>query len=330
MKNCVYRFLNAKNEVIYVGVTEDLEKRIKNHSHLCEDCYWETYRIEYIEFDDLDTAKFIEEYFIRTYKPKYNTVFVDKKMTCNSMDYDSKEWIVYEGDISKLNKRIITTKEMLLKRINTLNRYISYINKGGTSTRYDKKTYNCPEVAEAHFELEKFALKEKLEAEFIKEGYTKRVASALVRRELYTKEKLLEYELERAIKHLLVKCKNQLFKYGYYKRNIYQTIEDYFLTPYYLFDEILDNGKRVKGFHKDSCKCEEFRVIDKKTRLKLTKIIINETEKRLVDKFGDFKEELLYLETYDDYLIVGCEYDFIKFKEPFIVRKPINPTSKRS
>lgn len=330
MKNCVYRFLNAKNEVIYVGATEELEKRIKSHSHLSKECYWETYKIEYIEFKDLDTAKFMEQYFIRTCKPEYNTVFADKEMTYNSTDYDSIKWTEYKGNINKLNKRIITTKDALLKRINTLDRYISYIKKGGTSIRYDKKTYNSPCVAEAHFEIEKDALKDKLEVEFVKEGYSPRLAFLLVYRELYTKEELLEYELERVTKHLFVKCKNQIFKYGYYKRNIYQTIEDYFLLPYYSFNEIFDSGKTIKGFHKDSCKYEEFKIIDKKIRLELTRRIIDGVKKRLVDRFGEFKEELLYLETYDDYTITGCEYDFIKFKEPFVVCKPIKPINKRS
>ena len=44
MKNCVYRFLNKDNEIIYIGKTKDLDNRIKTHEHLPKECYLERYK----------------------------------------------------------------------------------------------------------------------------------------------------------------------------------------------------------------------------------------------------------------------------------------------
>ena len=41
MKNCVYRFINKENEIIYIGKSKNLEKRLKGHDHLPNKCYEE-------------------------------------------------------------------------------------------------------------------------------------------------------------------------------------------------------------------------------------------------------------------------------------------------
>lgn len=77
--NCVYRFLNKYNEIIYVGKAKNLKNRLSNHNHLPKECYKERDRIEFIclnnEFD-MDLA---ERYFITKINPKYNTVLNKKK-----------------------------------------------------------------------------------------------------------------------------------------------------------------------------------------------------------------------------------------------------------
>ena len=72
MKNCVYRFLNKNNEVIYIGKATDLNQRMKNHNHLPEECYKERIRVEYIKFKTEDDMNLAERYFILKCNPKYN------------------------------------------------------------------------------------------------------------------------------------------------------------------------------------------------------------------------------------------------------------------
>ena len=80
-KGYVYRFVGAKNEILYVGKTVDMDKRMKQHfsskSHLLKSgkgaLYKETCKIEYIKCKDEYTALQKELYYINLYKPKYNT-----------------------------------------------------------------------------------------------------------------------------------------------------------------------------------------------------------------------------------------------------------------
>lgn len=79
-KGYVYRFLDEKNNVLYVGKTVDMDRRMKQHfseeSHLYQngkgEIYNITYRIEYIECEDEYSALQKELYYINLYKPRYN------------------------------------------------------------------------------------------------------------------------------------------------------------------------------------------------------------------------------------------------------------------
>lgn len=72
----IYRFLDKKSEVIYIGKTNNLTSRIKSHftnGHLKGEDYAEVERVEYITLPS-DTDQYIAEiYLINKYKPKLNT-----------------------------------------------------------------------------------------------------------------------------------------------------------------------------------------------------------------------------------------------------------------
>ena len=96
-KNCVYRFLNCNNEIIYVGKATDLDARFKssNHNHLPTQCYIETIRIEFTSFNTEYEMDLAERYFIPRYKPKYNTQLGKKDMEIELSEFEGKKWNEY-------------------------------------------------------------------------------------------------------------------------------------------------------------------------------------------------------------------------------------------
>lgn len=76
-KHHIYQFRNSKDEVIYVGIAKDIQKRIKNghfsgFGHLPEEAYQEVAYIVYGECASKEDADIRERYFINTLAPKYN------------------------------------------------------------------------------------------------------------------------------------------------------------------------------------------------------------------------------------------------------------------
>ena len=98
MKNCVYRFLNKDNEVIYIGKAKDLKQRLSSHNHLPKECYDERTCVEYIKFKTEDDMNFAERYFILKCNPKYNTILANKDFNLNSIELNVKKWNIYIGN----------------------------------------------------------------------------------------------------------------------------------------------------------------------------------------------------------------------------------------
>lgn len=79
---CIYRFLNAANEIIYVGVaTNTLDSRLKGHNkrsnvpgqrHKPHIMYSEVTRIQYVECPTKTDAEMLEFYYIAHTEPPYN------------------------------------------------------------------------------------------------------------------------------------------------------------------------------------------------------------------------------------------------------------------
>lgn len=65
----VYRFLDKKRNIIYVGKSiQDLEQRFRGHLHLPDACYDLTYKIEYIECATESDMSIKEIYYINKYR----------------------------------------------------------------------------------------------------------------------------------------------------------------------------------------------------------------------------------------------------------------------
>ena len=84
-KGFVYKFIDEKNQVLYVGKTVNMDARMKNHfskkSHLAHtDLYTKVQRIEYITCKSEYEALQKELAYINFYKPRYNSASKIKQL----------------------------------------------------------------------------------------------------------------------------------------------------------------------------------------------------------------------------------------------------------
>lgn len=100
----VYRFKDNKDKVIYVGRTNNIKRRMKEHfksGHLPLKCYKEVNSIEYIACKSEADRNILEIYLINTYKPKYNKKDVyDGNIKNKMISYGL--WIPYEINIKQI------------------------------------------------------------------------------------------------------------------------------------------------------------------------------------------------------------------------------------
>ncbi len=81
----VYRMLNAKNEILYVGKAKNLTNRLKsyvsekNHIIRTERMLSQTKRIEITTTSNESEALLLEANLIKKYKPKFNILLKDDK-----------------------------------------------------------------------------------------------------------------------------------------------------------------------------------------------------------------------------------------------------------
>ena len=139
MQNCIYRFLNKDNEIIYIGKAKDLKNRLNSHNHLPKECYDERIKIEYVSFDTMDEADIVERYLISKVKPKYNTDFKSKEIAMTIDVFESFQWI----DFNTKNNIIIdfeTRKDLAKIDLDIQKKYIEIeaINKKMETISYMK------------------------------------------------------------------------------------------------------------------------------------------------------------------------------------------------
>ena len=94
----VYRFIDEKGNIIYVGKTVNINNRMQQHfsdkGHLPKECYREVAKIECIKWATKSDAQIMEVYYINKYKPKYNKQ--DKRLDQLTLVLEEKEWKTYE------------------------------------------------------------------------------------------------------------------------------------------------------------------------------------------------------------------------------------------
>ena len=87
MKGYVYRFYNTNNEIVYVGMTQNMKSRMCVHftredaanvtRQIPVEEIKDIKKVEYIETSSLSDARVLEAYLIAKCKPKYNIDFVE-------------------------------------------------------------------------------------------------------------------------------------------------------------------------------------------------------------------------------------------------------------
>jgi excinuclease UvrABC nuclease subunit len=80
----VYMFLDKNDEVLYVGQTTNIIKRLQTHfnmfdGHLPFECYEQIEKVLYCEVDSEYKMKLYESYYIIKHKTKYNKVLYNIK-----------------------------------------------------------------------------------------------------------------------------------------------------------------------------------------------------------------------------------------------------------
>ena len=117
----VYRFLDTMENIIYVGSSKSVDRRLKSHfggkqGHLGKNVYSQVARVEVCKCTDYPTALALEQYLINKYKPRYNKKDKDhninSKVVSNNDFYENLEnWKTYykfkeyDKDKIELNKK---------------------------------------------------------------------------------------------------------------------------------------------------------------------------------------------------------------------------------
>ena len=324
MKNCVYRFLDKDNNIIYIGKAKNLKNRLNGHNHLSKECYEERKKIEYVSFKNENDMDFAERYFICKESPKYNEVLSNKPISINVTSLDVISWEVYDKetykkDVAKKNKEksyvnlnyiSVELMELRVKRM-AIN---DFINTG---------SFNGKHLDVLNKELAKVNLKindmEKEEmSKLIKSGMSEDLAKIFIEYNTYDKEKIINDKIKNIEDEFCNKCCIDLENIGYYKHEIYKEIDENFI--YWSFDSnskwllLLEGQKTIKGYK-----------VKTDTKNKLVKQIILNIEKRLNNKFGKLAKDIIILVNNDDYMYgFNPPFEFMEFEKPYIIYRVVN------
>jgi hypothetical protein len=110
--NYVYKFLGDNDEVLYVGKTINLNKRMRDHFISQRDYYAsDVKKVQYKEYNYQNEMSIYEIYFISKYKPKYNLEFnYGEPLTC--VIECTKEWTDFDLESLKTRKRKINNEKL--------------------------------------------------------------------------------------------------------------------------------------------------------------------------------------------------------------------------
>lgn len=95
IKNAVYRMIDERENIIYIGKTNNLKKRIFEHmSYEKEGDWFNKYvkKIEYLRFNKYGDCSIAEMYFIMKLKPKYNKEFTQWDTSLNIKQFEEANW----------------------------------------------------------------------------------------------------------------------------------------------------------------------------------------------------------------------------------------------
>jgi len=98
----LYRFNDIDKNIIYIGRTNSIDSRLKQHfsenGHLPKECYEEVFSIDYAEVDTKNEMYLYEIYLIDLIKPKWNTanIYNEPSMDLRLPDLNWKRFFLNE------------------------------------------------------------------------------------------------------------------------------------------------------------------------------------------------------------------------------------------
>lgn len=126
----LYRFVDIKGEIIYIGRTNNIKRRIlEEHftekTHIVRQCYLEINQIEYTEISNESEEVAYEAVLINRMRPKYNIQFKDGgnfDIKIPEFQWKKFEW-EYDRQLDWLKKKkmgVINIKEAILNYMNDM------------------------------------------------------------------------------------------------------------------------------------------------------------------------------------------------------------------
>ena len=115
----IYRFADKNGNIIYIGKTNNLKIRIRNHlstkGHLPKECYEKIYKIEFMVVCSDVLMDIKELYYINLYKPRFNYINKHNSPSFIISDFVSDKWIDYNDFnlyyINNINNIKLLTKD---------------------------------------------------------------------------------------------------------------------------------------------------------------------------------------------------------------------------
>lgn len=207
----IYRFVDEKGEILYVGRTRSLKRRMSDHftfsGHLPRECIESVKRIDFLEVATRDAAA-KERFYISKYKTRYNKKDVTDIFE-ESEERFTDAWLTYRDG----NLRYLPHEEKELDKLKRI-----HAEKKRQSKKYQKQLLeerNYFEGNESYYRYEKMKLEEQLEKEREKnKNLIESFSNIKVENEV-------DFEIE-TTKHLI---KTQTLKNGQSKINIYYKTE---------------------------------------------------------------------------------------------------------
>lgn len=103
MKWYVYRFLDEDNNMIYIGKTNNLNNRMRQHfstGHLNQEVYNMVKSIEYLYFESEADQHVAEMFLVNKYKPIFNTDGKKKDVLTLKVNIN-ESWLVLNDNVAE-------------------------------------------------------------------------------------------------------------------------------------------------------------------------------------------------------------------------------------
>ena len=320
MKNCVYRFLNKDNEVIYIGKAKDLKQRLSSHNHLPKECYDERTCVEYIKFKTEDDMNFAERYFILKCNPKYNTILANKDFNLNSIELNVKKWNIYIGNKTQDKEVEESNVDLadLIEELKEIDTKIKTLDELRTNALKDLGFISGIWEVYGKAQERQVELIHQIQILSIKEGVPSWLREEYKKYYVWHKEDLVRKKVEEMECKYIDICKKEIEEHGYYKEEIYELIDREFICKggnHHRWKTLID------GRNTDWGETEIYR-IDEELKNKIISQIIKNIEKHISMEYGELERDIVILDSFSEIETESYpDYNYMKFKKPFIVYK---------